>query len=238
MSRTVPYTRTVKRKRQDDTTMIKRPNLAPMSRLELRKYIRAVSLRQQETKFITYSSSVATPHNAFRFWNLVRNISQGAGQNERLGEMIHIQGIRIAISLSNFSLTAGAQKTALNKIKCFLVYSTEALTTTTASPFTSSDVQDSGSTPNSIIDRMKTDDLTVLKSWTLEIKPSVTDQNNDVELIAYHPIKKDYRFYGSEQAYGKDGTYYLLMTAWMPGGTTGTTTIQTNVYTTLYFKDG
>lgn len=236
MSRTTPYN-PMKRKRQNDNPFAKRQKTAAMSRFELKRYIKAVSLGQQETKWITYSASVATPHNAFRFWNAVRNITQGAGQNERLGESIHIRGIRIAISLSNFGLTAGAQKSALNKIKCFLVYSTEALTTTTASPFTSSDVQDSGTVPNSIIDRMKTDDLNVLKSWTLEVKPSLTDQNNDVELIAYHPIKKDYRFYGSEQAYGKDGTYYLLMTAWMPGGITGTTTIQTNVSTTLYYKD-
>lgn len=237
MSRTLPYNRTAKRKSSDMPAIYKRQKTASMSRYELKKYIRAVSLNQQETKFITYSLATNVPHNSFRAWNIVRNITQGPGQNDRLGEMIHLQGFRVAISLSNFGLTTGAQKTQLNKIKCFIVYSSEQITTTTAGPFTSSDWQDVGSTPNSIIDRMKTDDITVLKSWTMEIKPSVTDQNNDVESIVYKPIKKDFRFYGTDQAYGKEGTYYLLLTAWMPGGTTGTTTISANISTTAYFKD-
>lgn len=199
----------------------------------LKKYI----LGTQPAKHLPLSDiQVSGTHNTLYSISPTQTISQGTGNNGRIGDSVHLLSLKISGWVStNASITKATEFRIVTlwsgeEYACPTALTTPALTTTDL--FVTSTTP--GWVPNSIFNPKA---VTVLDDRTITLTNSITNVA-DLESFSYSVgLNCDHDYQASGSTYGKTRNLYVVVMGAVLDGTTGSTVWGvTNLSMDLVFK--
>lgn len=230
----------IKFKYRDPGSMVmtkKKKRSTPYSKRKPRTISRKQLMQAAPAKHWCINNIAALTHSTIWTLNLCGGINHGSTYNQRVGDNIYLEALKFSMSFQSPTTTPGIC------YRVILGYSGEELNPTSnfdsTNTFTANELFFPGTTgywtPLGMINS-KSFQVVYDKKWS--VNAMADGVNETLDIYESIPLKKDFNYQAANSIYEKNKNLYLVVVSSIIGGTVGTTSTGTLVYSTdLIYKN-
>lgn len=207
---------------------------APVTRKEVAKIARKVTLSAAETKSYIAGYSIIPADNVWNAQNLIFPITQGSSAEAVQGEKMYIKNIRF----NGFVAINNPASTSTTRSCRMVVFATKKPLTNSSAAITATDLVRSGGTANSMCQHIDLHKVDLLYDRKFTLLQQLGSQTVVKQFSLNIPVNRTVYFESDNAGYLKDKNYYMAVVASDGFGGSGATAPAKFEYTwAVNFKD-